>query len=408
MQIVTKPMFSPHATLLYSPPGVGKTEFAAFFPKPVFMMINLETGLRTLIESGRVPYDTAHFPDPIYTFDELLKTIDYLARAKHDHQTAVIDTMNSVELLLKRHVTKKHFFGREDKFDAFAKGWERCAEPWDLLLHQLNRLKARGMRVLCLAHSEVSVVRNPDGEDYQSHTPLINKKVLWVPLNAWCDNVFFMNLEICEVTDKAQQATKDKNHRLLYVQAGAGHFAKNRLSLTKSISMGTCGREGVENFRRAVMEARGNRPVTPPADHKDDKKPETQPTEPVTTEKPPEDTKPADTKPTGPVAPLTGVREGEPVPEFVQTFLKRVSACKRFGIAMSLWPDIVTAYDKAPESDQIDHYPEIIKFWTTKALELANGEEKYITSIVKRIEERSDLPTAKARALLKLPASGDE
>jgi hypothetical protein len=383
MKIATRVQSYPQATLVYSPPGVGKTEFAAHFPKPVFLMIDLEIGLKTLIREGRVPADTAHKEEAVSSFDELLEDLEWFADAQHDHETLVVDTLNSCQLLVKRKVKHDQFWNREDKFDAFAKGWERCAEPWNHMLHMFNRVRARGMRVVALAHSEVTMMRNPDGEDYQAHTPMINQKHLWVPTNAFFDNVFFMNLEVCSVTDKQQQAVKDKSHRLLYTQADAGHFAKNRFGLNTAISCGKSGRDAYQNFYKAIM---AKRPKPEP------KPPVTETKQPTTETAPAREETKQPTTETAPAREETKQPEAVTVagPEWVQTWHNRITATDKLGPTVSTFGDILTDFASAPEPDQVEHFPGIFQAWVKQCLKVepVKGAEQ----VKKKLGTKHGLP----------------
>lgn len=360
MKIVNQVQAYPQATLVYSPPGVGKTEFAAYFPKPIFLMIDLEIGLKTLIKEGRVPANTAHKEEAVTSFDELMDDLDWLASADHNYESLVIDTLNSAQFLLKRKITQQHFYNREDKFEAFAKGWERCEVPWNAMLHRLNQVRARGMRVIGLAHSEVSMMRNPDGEDYQAHTPKINSKVLWVPTNAFFDNVLFMNLEVCAVTDKAQQSVKEKSHRLLYVQADAGHFAKNRFGLDHPISCGKSGKDTYQNFFNAIVAKKPKKTVKPDAVPPETKTPPAETTLPATET-------------------ITAPTETPPAPagkEWVQTWLNRIAASDKIGPAISQFNDILSDYSSAVEPDQVQDFPAIFQAWLDNCLKIGGTKGK--------------------------------
>lgn len=376
MRIATRVASYPQATLVYSPPGVGKTEFAAFFPKPVFLMIDLEIGLKTLMREGRVPADTAHKEEAVSSFDELLEDLEWFADAQHDHESLVVDTLNSCQMLLKRKVKQDQFWNREDKFDAFGKGWERCQEPWNAMLHMFNRVRARGMRLIALAHSEVTMMRNPDGEDYQAHTPMINAKHLWVPTNAFFDNVFFMNLEVCSVTDKQQQAVKDKSHRLLYVQANAGHFAKNRFGLSDPISCGKSGRDTYQNFFNAIVAKRPKQPKAPKTENKPGMEPARE--EP---KDPPSDV-PASTS-----APLSESPAGK---AWVQTWKTRIEAADKLGPALSTFSDLVSDYNSAPEPDQLEHFPGIFSHWVLHCLGI--DQVKALEQLKKKLAAKHGLP----------------
>src|SRR3954469_20593685 len=66
----------PSRVVLHGVEGVGKTSFAAAAPKPYFLMARGETGLETLIDSGRVG-SIAHAPE-LRTWNETQDIIEAL------------------------------------------------------------------------------------------------------------------------------------------------------------------------------------------------------------------------------------------------------------------------------------------------------------------------------------------
>lgn len=391
--ITRKPIALPHATILASPPGVGKTELAAHYPKPLFMLVGRDLGLISLINSGRVPKDVAKFDENYESWEVFLDDLDKVENDDHGCETLVIDTLSALQYYLMQFIVHNEYRDDETKFmDYGGKGWPLCRTPWQFMLSRLDRIRfKRKMRILCLTHTTVGNVNNPEGENYHSHNPELHASIANLT-NGWADNVLFANLQILTENLKGNAKAKAKfgDKRILHVQASGGSYAKNRWGLRDPIPMGTCGREAYANLMKAIDKQW--KAQHPPADKKEE-------TEPAPKDEPKQEPEPAGDK-----APITGVREGEPVPVWVATFLKRIGACRKFGVACSLWPDIVAAYDKAPEQDKIDHYPEIIKYWTSRALELAGDEAKYFDSIVKRLDERPDLPSSSAKALLERAA----
>ena len=359
--IATRPRALPQATLIYSPPGVGKTEFAAHYEDPVFIMVGLELGLMTLINTGRVP-NTPYWDKPVETWGELNNALDYVITGEHDRKTLVIDTANGAQRLCKEEVIVSEFNSDEAKFEAYGKGWERSLTYWMQFLNRLQVLRIkRGMRVVLLCHSLVMNFRNPEGDDYQKHSPELNEKHIWNPTNAWVDNVFFMDMEVNAVKEKGtnrSKAKKGKEHRQLYVEATPSHFAKNRFGLRQPISMGTCGREAFDNFRKAVQSTQ--------------KKPAPQPQqEPAEQRVQPEPSaKQGGGEPLGEQAPqeVCGITPAGSAPladgpEWVKTWCNRITAATKIGPAVSIFNDLLEDYKSSPEPDQVMHFPRLFMVW---------------------------------------------
>src|SRR5580700_914624 len=75
----------PGRYILHGVEGVGKTSFAAFAPRPVFVQTAGETGLETLIDNGQLP-EVPHF-QAVQTWGEFLGVIHELTEGEHDFRT---------------------------------------------------------------------------------------------------------------------------------------------------------------------------------------------------------------------------------------------------------------------------------------------------------------------------------
>jgi hypothetical protein len=387
--IAMKPKPLPQATLIYSPPGVGKTEFAAHYEDPVFIMVGNELGLLTLMNTGRVP-PTPYWDKPVQTWLDLLVALDHIRCEQHDRRTLVIDTANGAQRLMKYHVVAEEFDNDESKFESYAKGWERCVGYWMHFLDVMQLIRTqRGMRIVLLAHSLVTNFRNPEGDDYQKHTPELQEKHIWNPTNAWCDNVFFMDMEVNAVKEKGSRGKgkKGKEHRQLYVEATPSHFAKNRFGLRQAISMGICGRDGFENFKRAVQETQKKTPKQPDKPSADNKPPaESKPGVESAREEPKATPSDAGTD-ASPSAPPT-----ESGPDWMQTWKNRIEAADKLGPALSTFGDLVSDYNSAPEPDQLEHFPGIFSHWVLHCLSI--DQAKALEQLRKKLATKHGLPEA--------------
>lgn len=342
MEFSTQPVNVPEVTMIYSPPGVGKTELAANFPNPVFLMVGLETGLLTLIKHGRVRSGIAKNAAPIDTWGKLLDGVTTLARMEPTFETLVIDTLNGAQYLLRKAIIESDFDNDPDRFDSYGKGWARMFEPWKIFLSMLDQLRhSRGMRIILLAHSAVNKIGNPDGDDYQSNTPELNEKWIWNQSNAYADNVLFANLEVVAIKKKGDSKTKAEkgDRRLLYVHSTASHFAKNRWGIRQPISMGNNGADAYANLMTAIKATKV----------KEQPKPE---------------------------AP----------PSAEAAWNKRISAAKKFPVALNLFGELAEAATQSP-----DAFAPILLTWTRRCAELAGSDVDSLFMLKAKFAERPDL-----------------
>ncbi len=235
--------------------GVGKTSFAANAPKPIFMMVKGETGLETLIDSGRLG-DVPHFPE-LNSFPEIISAIDWLADNEHDHKTLVIDTLNGAERLCHEHVCRRDYAGDwgEKGFGKFQDGFKVAVADWELLQAAIDRLREKKrMGFIGLCHTDIKNFKNPLGTDYDRFRPSLNEKT-WNVCSRWADHILFANFHV-EVAVDGPKAKKGKglggDKRYMQVTRTAAWDAKNRCGLTDEIDMGDSGAEAWGNFIEAI------------------------------------------------------------------------------------------------------------------------------------------------------------
>lgn len=246
----------PSRMILHGVEGWGKTSFAAQAPKPIFLQARGETGLETLIDTGRLP-QVAHFPE-LHTFDDTLSIVRMLTTNDHEHRTIVLDTLNGFERLCHEHTCAKYFGGdwSDRGFMGYMRGYENSLAEWRELLNCLDRLReAKKMAIICLCHTKVAAFRNPEGSDYDRYSPDLHAKT-WSVTHKWADLVLFGNFETAEKKDGLRTKAVGGSQRIMYCQRTAAFDAKNRHGLPEELLMTTDAPSSWRVFQDALQTAR--------------------------------------------------------------------------------------------------------------------------------------------------------
>jgi hypothetical protein len=259
--IVGKGNGLPGRHIIHGVEGVGKTSLAANMPAPVFIQTRGETGLETLIDSGRLP-EVPHWPE-CQDWDELRGAIVELTEHDHSYKTLVIDTVNGAERLCHEHVCRRDYGGDwgERGFTGYMRGFEVSLGDWREFLTLLDRLReTRRMGIVGLCHTKVKNFRNPEGPDYDRYQPDMHDKT-WSLTHKWADTVLFLNFETFVSNDKDPKkkgkATGSQT-RLLYTERHAAYDAKNRHGLPGEIELGGSGADAWSNLKAALAAGRND------------------------------------------------------------------------------------------------------------------------------------------------------
>lgn len=242
----------PSRVILHGLEGVGKTSWAANAPAPVFLMARGETGLETLIDSGRLP-EVPHFPE-CNTWEILMGAIESLATEEHQFKTVVLDTLNGCERLCHESVCARLFnndWGKQG-FTSYQQGFEASLADWRQLLIALDGLRERKkMAVIALCHTKVKTFKNPEGADYDRYQPDMNEKT-WGLTHKWADIVLFANFHTV-IEDEKKRKAAGGQLRVMHTERRAAFDAKNRAGLPEEIDMGANGKDAWGNFMKALQ-----------------------------------------------------------------------------------------------------------------------------------------------------------
>jgi len=259
-EIKTKGSGLPSRLIVHGVEGIGKTSFAANAPSPIFLMARGETGLETLIDSGRVP-ETPHFPE-LMIYTDVIEALEMLRDTDHSLKTIVIDTLNGLERLCHEFVCNRDFNGNwgNTGFASYQTGFDVSLADWRLLLNLLDEIREKKkMAIICLCHTKVTTFKNPEGPDFDRFTPAVHSKT-WELTQRWVDHVLFANFyTVVETTDGQKKGkARGGQQRVMYTERCAAYDAKNRAGLPEEIEMGNSGTEAWNNFLSAMKKKGGD------------------------------------------------------------------------------------------------------------------------------------------------------
>lgn len=253
-RITTEPRPVGNFILLYGPPGVGKTTFASQAPGAIVLQVK-DHSLDVLVRSGvmsPVPSVNAE------NWDDALGFLDYLEEGKHEYRVLIIDGASGLEAFCDDSTREDEFKDDLRKYLDFGKGPIFSASRWADFLNKVDRLKAKGMTVMLLAHRGVSEVKNADGTNYYKFVPSMNEKK-YVPTLAYTDAILRMDYPIA-IKDVNDLTGKGKavggTQRVLYCTGEASFDAKNRLNLPPLIGLGNSHEQAWAAFVAAAGKGR--------------------------------------------------------------------------------------------------------------------------------------------------------
>lgn len=221
---ITKPI----NVLLYGVEGIGKSTFASGAPKPIFIGAEENDEL----EAHRFPRCD--------TWAQFLEGLQTLIDEKHDYKTVVVDTIDSVEILLHKMIIDG------DKAESMAKacggygaGYTKAANEMTNVRRMLARLRDdKGMNVIILAHAQKTKFDEPiHGVSYDTYEMKIDKRV--GPLfKDWVSCILFANYVTHKSTNKSgKEILVGIGERKILTEKRPGHDAKNRFNLPYEMNL---------------------------------------------------------------------------------------------------------------------------------------------------------------------------
>lgn len=230
--------------------GVGKTSFAAEFPKPITCFsCPGDTGMEDLIDLGEV---NKQFVTNINC--ESYGDVS-IGITRCDSKTIIIDSLLGYQHLLFQQVCDDKYEGNFERFYDYFKGPRQEAPRYaQEFCTKLENLRRQGKHIIVIGHVKDETVHNPRGLDYRRTDLDIDEGIKSV-FKKWGANILFMTTDpsIERVTKKvsgtaSEAKMKDEDLRVIYTRNSLVHTAKNKLNLPIVISMGQSSEDAYENF----------------------------------------------------------------------------------------------------------------------------------------------------------------
>lgn len=213
--------------LVYGPPKVGKTMFAADAEAPIFL--SGEDG-DTELDIKRFPFDKKTERTHPNSWDEVLKALGEIA--KHGGgKTLVIDGLTTLEQLCASYVCERQSPKWKSLQDpGYGKGEGALLAEMRVFLKLVEELwTTKGMAIILIAHAKVGKVKNPLGDEYTRHEPhlcSIGTGDVSGLMVGWVDAVLFARPEVetAKAGDKRVLGVSTGRH-LLHTQGTAAFVA---------------------------------------------------------------------------------------------------------------------------------------------------------------------------------------
>lgn len=211
--------------VVYGPPKVGKSTFAAHAPKAIGIIT--EEGLDNL--------DVDAFPKAT-NLDEVKSALTTLATEQHEYQTVFVDSLDWLEPLILAKVCEAHRVKNIEDI-GYGKGYIMADDLWREFFAALDYLRnERGMTVICIAHEQINKVKNPTlADDYDAYSLKLNKRAVGI-INEWADIIGFANHEVITRTVEGGFNQKDTKavstgQRKLHLNPHPAYIAGNRYGM---------------------------------------------------------------------------------------------------------------------------------------------------------------------------------
>jgi len=209
--------------VLYGVESVGKSTFAAKFPRPLFLDI----------EQG-----TSHLDVDRCEINTWKQLTDALTEAKAtDYKTIVVDSADWAErlcvedLLATSKKTSIEDFG-------FGKGWVMVAERMSRMLSSIDQLIDAGKNVVMIAHSKIVRFEAPDALAAYDRYELKLSKQSSPLLKEFADELWFLRFKTKVSTSETGKGKGiGGKERILLTTHSAAYDAKTRSGLAEELPL---------------------------------------------------------------------------------------------------------------------------------------------------------------------------
>lgn len=217
--------------VIYGPPGVGKTTFAAQWPNPC--LIDAEHGADNLPQMMTLGSPEAG--------TDVINMAAWVAQygVKEGVKTLVIDSIDAIEPIVWHDICLENMKSSIEAFD-FGKGYALARDRIQSLLSALDACIGAGIEVVIIAHATVETVKDPTGNDYQRYNIALQRRTAEA-LIRWADSVLLLDLMKSVRIDRTTKTGKavGDGDRIIYTSQRPSALAKSRRQIDSEIEIGS-------------------------------------------------------------------------------------------------------------------------------------------------------------------------
>lgn len=225
LKVTRGPVSRAQKVVIYGVEGIGKTTLASKTPDPLFIDV----------EGGTTHLDVKR-TQPVMDWQQLIDTINEVAKAPDVCETLVIDTADWAEAMAATALCeKKHMGGIEDF--GYGKGYMYLAETFREMLDACDTVIGSGRHVVILAHAKQRKVELPDEIGAYDSWGLKLTKQTAPMLKEWADALLFANYKTYVVETEQGKRKAQGGKRVIYTSHSPVWDAKNRHGLPDELDM---------------------------------------------------------------------------------------------------------------------------------------------------------------------------
>lgn len=239
MSTIAKPLDRAVMVTVCGDAGMGKTSFAATFPKPI--VIRAEDGLQAIPANKRPDafpvLGGAKAQDAV---DQLWAQMIALLQQDHEYETLVIDSVTSLERIFVQAVLESDPKAKSinQALGGYGAGMAAVASMHQRVRKAAGLLNTRkNMHIVFVAHADIETMRLPDTDDYMRYSLRLPSKSL-PPYVDDVDVVGFIRLETFTKGDEGERKKAiSTGDRQLIVHATASNVSKNRFHIVDPLDL---------------------------------------------------------------------------------------------------------------------------------------------------------------------------